>query len=299
VVVRAAAAAPTKVAEKQYKLGGKFDLKVIVEDDGETQRVKLTTEHPGRPLLHWGVKGGLDYQGGWRLPGDEARPQGTVAYKSRALQTPFRDEDGQRVLEVVLTGDERSDSLVFVVKEGTTWYDKRGDNFEIPLKAAGEKEAAPREVPEPPAELCGIWAYIQWENQGCPNRSSQESDAEYQSAIKELRSYLAEGVSLDELWQVAKGQKKYADFKGQRGGQQQQSQEADIELDPELVGLKAYLLWEENGRPEGGDFSQQAREVLTAAVRSGKSIKEVERAMPFSPLVRSQCVHIVALLLMR
>ena len=45
------------------------------------------------------------------------------------------------------------------------------------------------------------------------------------------------------------------------------------------VGLKAYLLWEENGRPEGGDFSEQAREVLTAALRSGQSIQEVERAM--------------------
>lgn len=31
VVVRAAAAAPTKVAEKQYKLGGKFDLKVSTQ----------------------------------------------------------------------------------------------------------------------------------------------------------------------------------------------------------------------------------------------------------------------------
>lgn len=58
--------------------------------------------------------------------------------------------------------------------------------------------------------------------------------------VQELRSYLAEGVSLDELWQVAKGQKKYADFKGQRGGQQQQSQEADIELDPELVSGHAH-----------------------------------------------------------
>lgn len=39
------------------------------------------------------------------------------------------------MLEVVLTGDERSDSLVFVVKEGTTWYDKRGDNFEVGPRA--------------------------------------------------------------------------------------------------------------------------------------------------------------------
>ena len=29
-------------------------------------------------------------QGGWRLPGDSCRPEGTVIYKNRALQTPWR-----------------------------------------------------------------------------------------------------------------------------------------------------------------------------------------------------------------
>lgn len=65
-------------------------LQVTVESSGDKQRVRLTAQHPGRLLLHWGVIGGQDYQGGWRLPGDAARPQGTVAYKNRALQTPFR-----------------------------------------------------------------------------------------------------------------------------------------------------------------------------------------------------------------
>lgn len=39
------------------------------------------------------------------------------------------------------------------------------------------------ELPELPGELCGIWAYIQWESAGCPNRSQAESDAEYKKAI--------------------------------------------------------------------------------------------------------------------
>ena len=33
-------------------------------------------------------------------------------------------------------------------------------------------------------ELPGIWAYIKWENDGCPNRSQEESDAEYQRGIQ-------------------------------------------------------------------------------------------------------------------
>lgn len=154
----------------------------------------------------------------------------------------------------------------------------------------------PQTMEEPPSELCGVWAYIKWENDGCPNRSAQESDSEYQASIRvsfqslgfrasgtcaaylvcfcrilafcdmlavsatdqlrsvpcsriaqaqqhqqqgragpgcyrqrmqrshapfdlqELRSYLSEGVPLDELWKVAKGQVKYADFARQRKG---------------------------------------------------------------------------------
>ena len=42
------------------------------------------------------------------------------------------------------------------------------------------------ELPELPGELSGIWSYIKWEVAGCPNRSQQESDAEYQLAIQVL-----------------------------------------------------------------------------------------------------------------
>jgi hypothetical protein len=31
----------------------------------------------------------------------------------------------------VLSGPEASDSLVFVLKDGNTWYDDRGDNYEV------------------------------------------------------------------------------------------------------------------------------------------------------------------------
>lgn len=50
------------------------------------------------------------------------------------------------------------------------------------------------ELPELPGELCGIWAYIQWEAAGCPNRSQHESDAEYQKAIAVSGSSVAKMV---------------------------------------------------------------------------------------------------------
>jgi hypothetical protein len=62
----------------------------VEEGEGGDQVVTLHTTLPGRLLLHWGVEGGADYKGGWRLPGQHVWPEGTVQYKDRALQTPWR-----------------------------------------------------------------------------------------------------------------------------------------------------------------------------------------------------------------
>ena len=43
---------------------------------------------------------------------------------------------------------------------------------------------ASEQLPDLPGELCGIWAYIQWEAAGCPNRSAADSDNAYQQAIQ-------------------------------------------------------------------------------------------------------------------
>ena len=45
------------------------------------------------------------------------------------------------------------------------------------------------------------------------------------------------------------------------------------------MGLKAYLLWESNGKPDGGDFSGQARAELEAELRTGMSLQELERRL--------------------
>jgi hypothetical protein len=58
------------------------------------------------------------------------------------------------------------------------------------------------EIDEIPANMAGIWAYIMWEHAGCPNRSSEEADREYQQGISELQQCLCRGKTLDELWKV-------------------------------------------------------------------------------------------------
>jgi alpha-glucan,water dikinase len=76
---------------KDIKYGkGEFELKISVKElENGSQRIHLETEHPSKNLiLHWGVIGGKNYKGGWRLPGQ--RPKDTVQYKERALQTSWQ-----------------------------------------------------------------------------------------------------------------------------------------------------------------------------------------------------------------
>jgi hypothetical protein len=66
---------------------GRFEIRISIQEFASgDQRVHLETEHPSASLiLHWGVQGGKNYKGGWRLP--EQRPPDTTQYKERALQT--------------------------------------------------------------------------------------------------------------------------------------------------------------------------------------------------------------------
>ena len=97
----------------------------------------------------------------------------------------------------MLLGDECSDYLNFVVKDSSTdtWHDFYGDNFHVPLQLALTSQAFDEsmdddllisdvQLPELPGELTGIWAYIKWEDNGCPNRSQLESDSEYRQGIQ-------------------------------------------------------------------------------------------------------------------
>ena len=87
-------------------------------------------------------------------------------------------------LELRFSGEERSEWVNFVFKDGDSWYDNKGNNYHVPLQPAADGAGGLAQLPEPPVELCGIWAYIKWENNGCPNRPGHEADAEYQLAIQ-------------------------------------------------------------------------------------------------------------------
>ena len=63
----------------------------VEQSSSGDQTIRAVTDlQAGRLLLHWGVEGGRNYKGGWRLPEARFRPEGTVQYKDRALQTPWK-----------------------------------------------------------------------------------------------------------------------------------------------------------------------------------------------------------------
>ena len=99
--------------------------------------------------------------------------------------------NGQQQLDLLLSGDEASDYINFVVKDTSsgTWFDQGGTNYHIPLTGSVammsiDEQIPDAELPDLPGELCGIWSYIKWEQAGCPNRNEQQSQAAYREAIE-------------------------------------------------------------------------------------------------------------------
>ena len=45
------------------------------------------------------------------------------------------------------------------------------------------------------------------------------------------------------------------------------------------VGVQAYLLWEKAGKPEGADFSKDARKALQEQIERGASIMHLEKSL--------------------
>ena len=46
-----------------------------------------------------------------------------------------------------------------------------------------------------------------------------------------------------------------------------------MDIPDDLIGLKAFMLWQDAGQPEGADFSAEARFALEREVQEGASIQ--------------------------
>ncbi|PNW80482.1 hypothetical protein CHLRE_07g319300v5 [Chlamydomonas reinhardtii] len=297
IMASAVAAAPVFAVQKDLALRNGARVQVTVEQtDSNDQIISIESDvQAGRLLLHWGVEGGKDYKGGWRLPGAGARPEGTVQYKDRALQTPFRlDTNGRARVVLHLDGEEASDFLNFVLKDDATntWYDNNGTNFKVELRADASPSAP--KLDQLPKDLCDKWAWVRWDFVGRPQRSAEAAASEYDRGVSEMKELLARGRVLDELWRVAEGKWKYSDYRKKvvtptigdgtapLSAQPQAQQPAGAPaaaalpaIPEDLLGVQAYILWEKAGKPDGADFSLDARRVINDQLAAGSSLEEV------------------------
>jgi alpha-glucan,water dikinase len=60
-------------------------------------------------------------------------------------------------------------------------------------------------------------------------------------------------------------------------------QQAAVEVPEKLVGVQAYLLWEQAGKPDGADFADRARQLLEERLRGGESLEAVEASLHTPP----------------
>lgn len=59
--------------------------------------------------------------------------------------------------------------------------------------------------------------------------------------------------------------------------------EPAVFIPQELLGVQAYLLWEQAGKPDGADFGDKARQVLEGRIRGGASLADLERELLTPP----------------
>lgn len=233
------------IYRREYRVDNdKFTISVetLVVDDQSNRVVVVKTDLRGSLVLHWGLEG--TDGASWKLPPRDTWPEGTVEYKRRALQTPFVCEgtDGGSIkqwIDIPVMQEDTSRYLNFVIKDTASgrWYDMHGNNFHIPItlehfdgvtgrydsssSSLSEEEGTNGnlvlrsidDIPTIPQDLSGVWSYMKWEAAGCPNRSQEESDREYQNAIREIQRFLMQGCTLNDLKRVAEdGVDRYKEF---------------------------------------------------------------------------------------
>lgn len=141
--------------------------------------------------------------------------------------------------------------------------------------------------------------------------------------LQEMKDLMAKGRSLDELWRVAEGKWKYNDYRDkvirpslgdnylQRQREQQQREAAPppqqqqqaapqangngngngngaaavvtISIPDDLIGVQAYVLWEHAGKPQGADFSGDAKRAIEEKLRNGQTLEQIAQQLNYTP----------------
>lgn len=124
--------------------------------------------------------------------------------------------------------------------------------------------------------------YLCVDTLACWWRSCARSEAAFDVAAAEVKAHLDNGTPLAELMAscgLDPGPAAPAPPPPSPPSPAAPAAVRDQEVPESLVGLAAYLLWEEAGNPDGADFGVQAKALLQEALRSGVALGEVEGRM--------------------
>lgn len=130
-----------------YPLDDGYQLAVAVRSSEAGLTVALATDVQAPVLLYWGVAANRRE---WKLPEQELRPAGSRVASTQAVETPFAEEAGLRVVRLRAPPNQVPPALCFVLRQAdqadgpeqfdqpdkARWWKDRGRNFYLPLAAS-------------------------------------------------------------------------------------------------------------------------------------------------------------------
>jgi len=142
-------------------------------------------------------------------------------------------------------------------------------------EAAREKEAAPK-PPELSTQLVNTKAYLLWIDAGRPEGADFGHEA-YTWLVDACNTGRSVGALELEVFEQKGNQDERDRLEAERRRAEEEAERAELsKLSPDVVNAKAYLLWIENGRPNGADFGHAAYTWLVEAFRCGRAVGELQ-----------------------
>ncbi|KAF3431222.1 hypothetical protein FNV43_RR25952 [Rhamnella rubrinervis] len=266
----------TEVARK-FNLGGGIELQVNVSapTPGSITQIDFQTTYSSDSLLlHWGgIQEGKEK---WVLP--SRQPDGTKAYKNRALRTPFSKSGSNSFLKLEIE-DPAIQAIEFLIfdESNNRWFKNNGNNFRVNLAM---KEISNASVPE---DLVQVQAYLRWERKGKQMYTPEQEKEEYEAARTELLEEIARGASVQELRARLTRKSDAGDTKEPSHHDTKEPSHHDTKRIPDdLVQIQAYIRWEKAGKPNYSPDQQlmefeAAREDLQMELQKGTSLDDIRK----------------------
>ncbi|KAL3501155.1 hypothetical protein ACH5RR_035604 [Cinchona calisaya] len=260
---------PSSEIVEKINLDGNIEMLVDVKPPHRGSRPVVdikVTRCSDRLFLHWGAV--QSRNGKWVLP--NRRPDGTKAYKNRALRTHFVKFGDTASIRIEID-DPTIQAIEFLIfDEGQNkWFKNNGENFFIGLPP-GEPRVSNVSVPE---DLVQIQAYLRWERKGKQMYTPEQEKEEYEAARTELLEEIARGTSIEELrGRLTK--------KDDANNCKNQPLPERINIPDNLVQIQAYIQWEKAGKPNYSPEQQlkefkAARKELQLELEKGTSLSEI------------------------